>query len=75
MKRLFFLIGSLLVVFTSVSLSSASFVERETDGNLIKLGSRKIIRQMKRIDSAKGCVVESQMTAKNAGFGMRGVVL
>ena len=53
MKRLFFLIGSLLVVFTSVSLSSASFVERETDGNLIKLGSRKIIRQMKRIDVAK----------------------
>ena len=49
----YFLVGSLLVVCSSVSFSSASFLEKETDGNIIKLGSRKIIRQMKRINSAK----------------------
>ena len=51
MKHWYFLVGSLLVLFTSISFSSASFLEREIDGNLIKLGSRKIIRQMKRINS------------------------
>ena len=53
MKHWYFLVGSLLVVCSSVSFSSASFLEKETDGNIIKLGSRKIIRQMKRINSAK----------------------
>ena len=53
MKHWYFLVGSLLVVCSSVSFSSASFLEKETDGNIIKLGSRKIIRQMKRINSVK----------------------
>jgi hypothetical protein len=53
MKHWYFLVGSLLVVCSSVSFSAPSFLEKETDGNIIKLGSRKIIRQMKRIDSAK----------------------
>ena len=53
MKHWYFLVGRLLVVCSSVSFSSASFLEKETDGNIIKLGSRKIIRQMKRINSAK----------------------
>ena len=52
MKHSYFLIGSILVLFTSASCFSASFLERETDPNIIKLGSRKIIRQMKKIDSA-----------------------
>ena len=64
MKRWFFLVSSLLVVFASVSFSSASFLENKTDGNIIKLGSRKIIRQMKRIDSTKECVVEWKITAE-----------
>ena len=53
MKHWYFLVGSLLVICSSVSFSSASFLEKETDGNIIKLGSRKIIRQMKRINLAK----------------------
>ena len=53
MKHWYFLVGSLLVVCSSVSFSSASFLEKETDGNIVKLGRRKIIRQMKRINSAK----------------------
>lgn len=55
MKGAYFLIGSLLVLLTSVS-----FLEQGIGGNILKLGSRKIIRQMKRIDSAKDTLVKWQ---------------
>ena len=49
-------------------------LKRGGSASVNQIAQSLLVRDHAQIDSTKECVVESQMTAKTGGFGMRGVL-